>query len=50
MKASNYVTIIPGVSFPRTVQFKVHARSPKGHWVGRGWTKVTTHIKFSKLP
>lgn len=50
MEASNYITIIPGISFPRTVQFKVHARSPRGHWKGRGWTEVRTQIKFSKLP
>lgn len=36
---SNYVEVIPGtgITQPRTFTLQAHARSPSGHWAGRGW-------------
>jgi hypothetical protein len=50
MEGSDYVTVIPGITFPSTLKFKVYALGPTGHWTGRGWTTVQTQINYSKIP
>lgn len=34
---SEMIDVIPGVAQPRVFTLRAHARSPKGHFAGRGW-------------
>lgn len=47
-KFSNPIEIIPGtgLTYPKTVEFWVHARSPKGHSSGRGWSRAIAGGQF----
>ncbi|MCF7697636.1 hypothetical protein KPG66_16840 [Mycetohabitans sp. B2] len=47
---ADYVDVIPGVTQPRTITLQAHARSPKGHGFGRGWTKCKYTVEMVKLP
>jgi hypothetical protein len=37
-----WVELVPGTNlkFPQTIKVRTFARSPKGHWTGRGWSKI----------
>ena len=47
---ADYVEIIPGtgIKLPRTVKTRAYARGPKGHFSGRGWSKYTVVVKYTK--
>lgn len=46
------VEILPGlgVTQPTSFSARAHARSPKGHFSGRGWSKCYHHLEFAALP
>jgi hypothetical protein len=46
----DWVEIIDGtgLKFPRTIRLRVSARGPKGHFGGRGWSKVRVNGNFVK--
>ncbi|MCF7697028.1 hypothetical protein KPG66_13375 [Mycetohabitans sp. B2] len=46
----DYVDVIPGVAQPRTITLQAHARSPKGHGSGRGWSTCKYTVERVKLP
>ncbi len=46
----DYVDIVPGITQPRTITLQAHAKGPKGHWAGRGWTKCKYTVEMVKLP
>jgi len=31
---------VPGLIFPRIIKVRTYARGPKGHFAGRGWSKI----------
>ena len=45
-----YVEVIPGTKImqPRVITLQAHARSPKGHFAGRGWAKCKYTVEISK--
>ena len=45
-----YVEVIPGTEIKQPTVFKLqaHARSPKGHWTGRGWAHCKYTVKLSQ--
>lgn len=50
LRWDEYVEIIPGsaIEQPRVLRLAAHARSPKGHLSGRGWSKCKYTVKLSK--
>jgi hypothetical protein len=44
----DWVDVVPGLQFPRTFKFRVYARGPKGHFSGRGWSKLKISGEFAK--
>jgi hypothetical protein len=47
---ADQIDVIPGVPQPRTITLLAHARSPKGHWSGRGWAKCKFTVNMVPLP
>lgn len=44
------IDVIPGVPQPRTITLVAHARSPKGHWAGRGWATCKFTVNMVPVP
>lgn len=47
----DWAEIVPGTGlmFPRTIRVRTYARGPKGHFSGRGWSKIKVtgdYVKF----
>ncbi|MBK1611866.1 hypothetical protein CKO44_00075 [Rubrivivax gelatinosus] len=49
---SDFVEVVPGygITQPRTFTLQAHARSPHGHFSGRGWVVCEYHLTLSALP
>jgi hypothetical protein len=47
---SNFVEVLPGsgITQPRTFSLRAHARSPSGHWSGRGWSVCTYTLTLTQ--
>ena len=50
LKFSSYAEVVPGTGIvqPMTASLTAHARSPSGHWSGRGWESCTYTIALVK--
>jgi len=50
LKWEDYIEVIPGtkITQPRTVTLQAHARSPRGHFTGRGWAKCRYTVEVTK--
>ncbi|RUU30394.1 hypothetical protein [Mesorhizobium sp. M6A.T.Ce.TU.016.01.1.1] len=46
---SDNIEVIPGVPQPRKIRLQAHARSPHGHWSGRGWATCVHTIDMVPL-
>lgn len=42
--------ILPGITQPRRLTLRAHARSPKGHFAGRGWATCRYTVTLVPLP
>lgn len=47
---SDFVEVVPGsgLTQPRTFTLSAHARSPSGHWAGRGWANCSATLRLAK--
>lgn len=47
---SDFTEVLPGtgITQPKTFTLSAHARSPSGHWAGRGWAKCTAILGLAE--
>ncbi|MBY3104509.1 hypothetical protein HFO68_08075 [Rhizobium laguerreae] len=46
---SQQTEILPGIAQPRRLTLRAHARSPKGHFAGRGWATCKYSVTLAPL-